>query len=549
MEQKVCKNCGQTFIITDDDLKFYRRMNVPAPTLCPADRQRRRLSWRNERTLYKGICDLCGENIISLYSPNSESKVYCQDCWWSDKWDPYKYGREFDFSRPFFPQFQELLKEVPMFGLVNEFTSLENSNYTNYVSDAKNCYLVFAANYLEDCMYSAYIWQSKNTLDCSYSTELELCYECVDCDALYGCKYLQNCRICNDCTLCYGLNNCKNCFGCVNLRNKKYHFYNQQLSKTEYESKIYNIVYNRQKFEESIRDFGKFALKYPRKFAHQINCENCTGDSIKNCKNVFDCFEGYGSEDLKWVINFPGEMKDCYDVCGAGKVELAVDSSILVPAYNVKYSNCVLNGGTNITLSAFINGGHDIFGCVGMKKGEYCIFNKKYNKKDFPELTERIIEHMKKTGEWGEFFPIEISPFAYNETVANEYYPLTEKEVLAKGYKWRLKNEKEYQKHEKFFFNNIGEVSDRILNEVLSCENCGKNYKINQQELNFYRRLTIGIPRYCHQCRHEKRISRRPSRRLWDRKCGKCSASISTPYSPDRPETIYCEKCYLETVI
>ena len=31
---------------------------------------------------------------------------------------------------------------------------------------------------------------------------------------------------------------------------------------------------------------------------------------------------------------------------------------------------------------------------------------------------------MKKTGEWGEFFPSSISPFGYNETVAMEYYPI-----------------------------------------------------------------------------------------------------------------------------
>jgi len=36
---------------------------------------------------------------------------------------------------------------------------------------------------------------------------------------------------------------------------------------------------------------------------------------------------------------------------------------------------------------------------------------------------------MRSTGEWGEFFPHELSPFGYNETVAQEYFPLTEEEV------------------------------------------------------------------------------------------------------------------------
>jgi hypothetical protein len=39
---------------------------------------------------------------------------------------------------------------------------------------------------------------------------------------------------------------------------------------------------------------------------------------------------------------------------------------------------------------------------------------------------------MRITNEWGEFFPTWLSPFGYNETVANEYYPLSEVEVKEK---------------------------------------------------------------------------------------------------------------------
>ena len=46
---------------------------------------------------------------------------------------------------------------------------------------------------------------------------------------------------------------------------------------------------------------------------------------------------------------------------------------------------------------------------------------------------------MKSTGEWGEFFPHEMSPFGYNETVAQEYFPMTEDEVrsMPKFEHWR----------------------------------------------------------------------------------------------------------------
>jgi hypothetical protein len=44
----------------------------------------------------------------------------------------------------------------------------------------------------------------------------------------------------------------------------------------------------------------------------------------------------------------------------------------------------------------------------------------------------QIIERMMQDGEWGEFFPATMSPFGYNETVANEYYPLSKSEATEK---------------------------------------------------------------------------------------------------------------------
>jgi hypothetical protein len=49
-----------------------------------------------------------------MYSPDKSYKVYSQDEWWSDKWDAMDYGRDFDFSRGFFEQINELIINVPI---------------------------------------------------------------------------------------------------------------------------------------------------------------------------------------------------------------------------------------------------------------------------------------------------------------------------------------------------------------------------------------------------------------------------------------------------
>ncbi|MBT7736602.1 hypothetical protein HN709_02845 [Candidatus Peregrinibacteria bacterium] len=542
-----CKFCKTPFEISDDDLGFYKKLNVPVPTLCPDDRLRRRLSWRNERTLYHRTCDFCEKSMVALYPEDSSYTVYCQDCWWSDKWDPKKYGRDFDFSRGFFEQFDELMHEVPMYGLVNDFGSLENSDYVNYVTDGKNCYLTFAANFLEDVMYSSYVWQSKNILDCSYSTGLELCYDCIDCDLLYHCRSLQNSKNCSDCMFGLGLSGCKHCFGCVNLNSKEYHFYNEPLEREEYEKRIEEILSDFVKVEEERKKFEQFTLNFPRKFALMINCDGSTGNCIKNCKNCFECFEGYGGEDIKWVINFPGALKDSYDISGCKDVEMSVDSAVCF-GHTLRYCNSILNSASNLTLCAYMDSGYDMFGCIGMKKGSYSILNKQYSREDYGDMVLRIVDHMKNTEEWGEFFPMRYSPFAYNETVANEYFPMGREEALTAGFRWNDPDLREYGKSAVEIPRNIEDVTDDILDKVLGCKKCNRNYKVNPEELKFYRRQKIAVPELCHQCRHENRLVRRSGRKLWQRTCDKCGDEISSIYHGERREKVYCGKCYLEEI-
>jgi predicted metalloendopeptidase len=45
---------------------------------------------------------------------------------------------------------------------------------------------------------------------------------------------------------------------------------------------------------------------------------------------------------------------------------------------------------------------------------------------------------------YGEFFPSELSPFCYNETIAQEYFPLTKEQAIKQGYKWKEREERNY---------------------------------------------------------------------------------------------------------
>jgi hypothetical protein len=185
---------------------------------------------------------------------------------------------------------------------------------------------------------------------------------------------------------------------------------------------------------------------------------------------------------------------------------------------------------------------------------------------------------------YGEFFPPELSPFAYNETIAQEYFPLTKAEAVQKGYRWRDPDTKSYviTKQPSDLPDHIKDTEDSMLQETIGCEHagtcneqCTTAFKIIPEELSFYRRMNLPLPRLCPNCRHYQRLKQRNPLKLWHRTCtcqgtqgangkGKmvyentvkhfhndqpCPNEFETSYAPDRPEIIYCEQCYNAEVV
>jgi hypothetical protein len=91
---------------------------------------------------------------------------------------------------------------------------------------------------------------------------------------------------------------------------------------------------------------------------------------------------------------------------------------------------------------------------------------------------------------------------------------------------------------------NITDVTDDILQQAIICEVSWKPFRIIKQELDFYRKYNLPLPHKHPDVRHIERFNLRNPRKLWDRKCDKCGVEMKTTYSPERPEIVYCEKCY-----
>ena len=538
---------------------FYDQLKVPPPLMCPDCRMQRRIAFRNERTLYRRACDLCKKDGISLYTEGAPFPVYCHQCWWGDDWDPLSYALEYNPQKSFLEQLRELRNKVPRVRLLS-INSI-NSEYENNSSENKNCYLIFAAENNEDCLYGRLVQHCKNSMDCDFLYDSELCYECLDTRKSFKCLYGERLQECVDVLFSFDMRNCQNCIFCVNGRNLSCAIENQPCTKEEFEKKKAEIFRSYESIEEAKAKYGKLRSGALVKYAFATKCVNATGDYVYNCHDGVRIFDASNAKNCSYIADaedpidcqdinnhyFKGER--CYNVMGALQDQNCIADAFVFYCNRVDYSDNTRNSS-------------DCFGCVGMNNKKYCILNKQYSPEEYKILKEKIVESLKKEGVYGEMMPPRLSPFPYNDTLAQEYYPLTEKEARALGYEWQTKASGTYGKEtiaEKDTPATIGEVSEDILNQVLVCKDCKKNFQITRAEFDFYKRMNLPLPHKDFECRHQDRMKKRNPRKLWPRACmcelknhlhgaKKCPNEFETSYSPDRPEVVYCENCYQQEV-
>ena len=592
METRNCQNCKQDFVIEQEDFNFYEKIKVPPPTFCHLCRAQRRFAFRNERVLYKRKSDFTGQEIFTMFSKESGVKIYEKEIWMSDKWDPMDYGVDYDFSKPFLVQFFELVKKVP-FKALNVVNGV-NSPYVNNMTDPKNCYLVFNAGYVEDSMYGHGVDSSKWCVDISHISKCENCYEgflltsCANsifssqCENSFNMMFSKNCSGCQD------------CFGCVNLRKKSYCIWNVQYTREEYAEKIKSFqldsYVNLQKMKQQAEEFW---MKFPNKYLEGFQNTNVSGNYISHSKEVKNSFMIREGQNLHYCqyLQEGAPSKDCWDYSVWGdNNQLAYECHACgIGTQNIKFCLLCQENVHDLYYSICCEGGSEnLFGCVNLRKKQYCILNKQYSKEEYEKLLPKIIEHMKempyvdKKGvvySYGEYFPVELSIFAYNTTMAQEYFPLSKSSTEDSGYSWEDTTERNYKidMNSSDLPDSINDVDDSILGKVIACEHEGKcnqlcttAFKIIENELIFYRKMNLPLPRLCPNCRTFERLKQRTGIQLYKRKCqcagekssdgsyvntvshvhadGHCPNEFETSYDPDRPEIVYCEKCYQQEV-
>lgn len=565
MAEYVCRTCVSNFTVTEDEQRLLERL---APTIggqtfpfpqskdCPHCRFIHRSAFLNERNLYYRPCDKTGKTVVSNYAPESKHTVYFATYWLSDDWDAQAYAQELNFDEPFFTQYRRLFAKVPRMSI--DQANMVNSDFNNHVDNLKDCYMCVQCGNLENCTYDSYVYGAKNCHDCVLMNDSEGCYTCLNSSDCYEVFFAENTN--NSATSMF-LKNCesmKDSLMCVNMRHQQYCVRNKQVTKEEFEAERLALLTRMQSDLTGVQaEFDAFAAQFPQPPHLNRRSEDCDGEYLDRCKNCHDAFLGMRSENVYhayWFVN----AKDCIEIDSFDMERSYFGQITGGNSYNCHFCVAAWDNCKDVFYSDYcFFDCEGLFGCVGLKRKKYCILNKQYTKEEYETLVPKLIAHMQTSGEWGEFFPMDMSPFAYNESVAQLHAPLEENAVTTRGLRWRALDQIRVQEKQ-VSLENIEAYREpakaqELLGQVLTCIKTGQPYRMVSQELAFLLQHNLPIPRVAPRQRYIDMLVRMNPIQQTERQCmnahrqdtgGPCQNMFLSSHPENGGAIVYCEECY-----
>jgi len=545
---KICVDCKKEFVIDLGDLILYKKIGLKIPEQCFFCRFKQYSAFWVFGKFRKGISDLSGENLITVLPNNARYPIYKSHEWWGDGWDPMNFGQDYDSSRFFFDQLKELQEKIPRPHQTGENST--GCDWCDDVWDSKNCYLSRSLSKCENLNYSYRIVESKDSSDLVFCFNLQNSYDCLACHNSFNLNFSENSKDCIDSNFLFDCRNCQNCFMSYNLRNKQYCIRNKQYDKEEYEREFKNIKLDSYKNVQILKDEIKNMVKNEAVHRENFNLKttNSVGNYLTNCDKCVNCFTWEHSQNCRNLVRGI-DTKDCIDQLGTWHVEVSGANSCAYGGYQLKNSSW-----SNARYSEYLDLCDDVeycFGCVGLRKKKYCIFNKQYSKEEYEKLQNKIIKDMESRGEYGKFLPYSMGLSGYNLSNGFIYFPDTTKdEIIKKNGYWSEEDMSSTDGISSLELpDSISDTKSDISSQALICPESKYRFNISQAEYEFHKNKNFALPRLHFDLRMIKKTNKIRVLRSYLYKCIYCKNDIMAYYPPEWGyKKIACEECYKHNI-
>lgn len=561
-ERKICSRTWKEFPIFSSEQKLlesyapiinWTAYHLSSPDQSPEARNIHRMLFRNDRVFYKWKSDHSWKWVISLYPPWSKATVYETNERYKDFRDPKLFALDRVPWESIKSKILQVTHAVPRMNV--DWLGSTNSDFCNYCWYCKDCYMDIAWENNQSCYFCLFTKYAEYCVDCSFAYNSQRCYECIsiyDTNKSIYSEYLENCF---ECSFSFDLKNCSNCLFCWNLRNQSYCILNKQVSKEEY-IKTYNSIINWswKSFTWAKDQFEWLRTHFVVPWLTRSQTEYAYGNNLKNIKNWIFCFNAKECEDSSYLYDVL-DAKNCLDLNYS--LYHPESSYQLMSTLDLKQSICnvATHHSHHVYYCQLCNNSQHLFWCVWLNNKEYCIFNKQYTKKTYFDTLEKILQQRIAIWKRGTFFDTSLCLHPYNDTVAQEYFPIKSLTIkwtdtcIDKNWYgnvtiqdrslllsdatldlwWSKKidilrrNKKEDPRvPENNSTISIDQLPDTIhdvetsdlSSKIIVHSKKKKPFRLIWAEIEFYKKMNLPLPRFHPDTRHNKRSERRPQRSL-----------------------------------
>ena len=555
--ERTCPLTGEKWNFDEREMGWCRKFNAPRMDYSPRTLMQIFLSFRTAYEIFWNRHANSGEPILSYLHPDVPVPVVNDNEWHNMDVDAHpEYQVDHDLSQPLLPQMTNLVKKVPI------GARRETKNVINTIGvgmwDVEDCYMVFSTVGVKRCLYTYYCLEgSEDVMQSVFVQSSQNCFGATRVERSHSCKVALESRDCLHCNFVFDCRNCEDCFGATNLRNAKYVFFNEQLSKDAYEKRVAEIdLCCRSTFEEYYRRFVELVESSPFPETFNINSPDCRGEYLFDCVRTTDSYYMLKCTDCSYNYGSKNSENCVYVATTYPGTNIWMSAQIW-HCNDIKYS---MNCGWSQNLEYCYNC-HDCencFGCSSLRQKKFHIFNKPYTEEEYWRRVDEIKCAMLNHGEYGEFFPLEVSPNGTQFSMAAVLYDLGDEEMEKIGApmydpdRGAVLAPKKGQETPPL---NIADVPDCVgdvessawLGKPFIDASVNRRWAVVPQELAYLKAHKLPFPREHYSSRLRRQVQMLNLIDTEDTVCASCQKQLKVHKNKTfKNRKIYCQPCYLK---
>ncbi|MBU0531083.1 MAG: hypothetical protein ABIG32_00870 [Candidatus Uhrbacteria bacterium] len=548
--ERTCELTGEKWMMDQTEIDWYRKFNVPPSDRAPYTRWKIRAGFfMGAQILHNTDCKT-GQPLLTHIHPATNWKVMNDRDWHQE--DFSSLGQEIDLKAPVFDQMLKLSELVPINASRNFLEPVnsvalcslgdENSYFCVGTQSKRSFYCTDGLEY-EDSMevfLSGQVVRSYNVLHSYRISDSRAVRESRDC---FNCNFIFDCR------------NCEYCFGAWNKRNKKYLWWNEQLSEAEWKKRFNEIDLGRRSvFQENFDQF-KEAIKnqaiWPENF--NVKSESSSGEYLTDCVDCNHAYYGEKANHASWGCWY-NNARDCYQ-CDGPFASDCYEFSVMIKCQDCKFCwTCSESIGCEYSINCY--NCENCFGCIGLKRKKFHIFNKKYSEKEYWSRVDELKCAMLECGEYGKFFPWTFSQSYIPDTGGRwifgmeiddyDKYGLPDYNLSDAGAFGPLAERLNQARDPADIPDSVDDADESWVNVPILDKELGRPYSVTANELQYCKKYRVPISQH-HFSNKMWPVFLEMNLAVADQQtCGQCGLKINVARNKAYPKrTVYCHDCYL----